>query len=549
MNQSTKADSHLLIWTLLSLLTVLYLFGSNILPLIPPDEPRYSQVARQMFESGDWITPRLGNYPWFEKPVLLYWLMCLCFAIFGVTEFALRLPSALSALVCVWLTYNIIKKVSEESSALLSATILGTSVFFVVFAHAATFDMLLTVCVSASLWYFFEFETLSRKNIHLFAAYAFCGLGILAKGFVAPAVIALSAAIYWFTEYRFRYLNQLHLVKGILLIVIVAGIWLVPVTIIHRSLFWDDFFLQHHLARYTSAKFHRAESVFFFVPIMLLGMYPWTAAMFCGLRNGRTDQEKKLIRFSLIWFISSFIFFSLSRSKLPGYILPLVPPLAVIAALSLHNAWKHGKTMRIIVTFSIIHIVVSGGIIFLLKHSEISRQSFSFMLCVIIIITILPGLFFYCKKFWQAVITQSTIMAIAILIVLYAIYPASNFNETRTLCKAVDSELNSDHKLAVYNIYDFSFVFYANAKVELDEKGYFLKLKNASELCRYLQNRDRGYIIADNEDVVWMRRSEFLKILRVISGPQRSIVVLKKQNNCSEGRAGNSLKKAKPAAF
>lgn len=520
-------DKHSRIWILLGCLTVLYFFGSNILPLIPPDEPRYSQVARQMFESGDWVTPRLGDHPWFEKPVLLYWLMCLSFKILGVTEFALRLPSAISALICVYLTYNIVRKAAGETGALLSATILGTSAFFVAFSHAATFDMLLTVCVAASLWSFFEFDALSGKKLHLFAAYAFCGLGILAKGFVAPAIITLTASIYWYTEHRFRDLGKLHLIKGILLAAIIAGIWLVPVTLIHRSLFWDDFFVQHHLARYTSSKLHRAESVFFFVPIVLLGMYPWTAGMFCGFRETRTDPERKLLRFSLIWFVSSFVFFSLSRVKLPGYILPLAPPLAVIAALLLLGAWNHGKKMRIIVAFSIIHIVVAGGILFFLKGFDIPHKSFfTIIASAILIIAILSALFFYHQQFWAAVITQSIILAIGILIILYAIYPATDLNETRTLCRAVEEELDSNHKIVVYNIYDFSLVFYAKAKVELDDKGYLIDLKNPTELYRYLKNKDRGYIIAYNEDLVWMRRTQFLKILQVISGPKRSIAVL-----------------------
>ncbi len=481
-----------------------------------------------MFENHDWITPRLGNHPWFEKPILLYWLMCLSFIIFGVTEFAVRFPSAVSALICVWLTYNVVKKASVgETSALLCATILGTSAFFVAFSHAATFDMLLTVCVAASLWSFFEFDALSGKKYHLFAAYAFCGLGILAKGFVAPAVIALSAGVYWFTEHRFRDIKRLHLISGILLAAFIAGVWLVPVTLIHRSLFWEDFFVQHHLARYTTAKLHRTESVFFFIPIVLLGMYPWTAGMFCGFRNGRTDQERKLLRFSLIWFISSFIFFSFSRSKLPGYILPLAPPLAVMAAFPLLGAWKHGKKMKIIATFSVIHILIAGGILFLLKDFDIPHKSvFTVIASVIVFIAILSALFFYRQKFWAAVITEAAFLAIGILIIIYAIYPATDFNETRTLCRAVESELDSNHKIAVYNIYDFSFVFYTNAKVELDEKGYFIDLKNVSELYRYLKNKDRGYILAYNEDLVWMERTGFLKILQVISGPKRSIAVV-----------------------
>lgn len=523
---SKDANHQSKLWILLALLAILYFFGSNVLPLIPPDEPRYSQVARQMFESGDWITPRLENHPWFEKPVLLYWLMCLSFKIFGVTEFALRLPSALSALICVYLTYNIVRKAAGETSALLSAIILGTSAFFVAFSHAATFDMLLTVCVAASLWSFFQFDALTGKKLHLFAAYAFCGLGILAKGFVAPAVIALTAAIYWYAEHRFRDMSKLHLITGILLAAVVAGVWLVPITFIHGSVFWNDFFLQHHLARFTSSKLHRAESVFFYVPIVLLGMYPWTAAMFCGFRDNRTDQERKLLRFSLIWFISSIIFFSLSKVKLPGYILPLAPPLAVMSALIIHGAWELGKRMRIIAVFSILHGLIAAGILFLLKNFNLPHEPFLLIALVIILVGTFSGLFFYHHRFWPGVIAQALIPASAILIILYAIYPATDFNETRTLCRAVASELDSNHKIVVYNIYDFSLVYYTNAKVELDDKGYFIGLKNPTDLYRYLQNKDRGYIVAYNEDLVWMRRTKFLKILQVISGPKRSIAVL-----------------------
>jgi 4-amino-4-deoxy-L-arabinose transferase-like glycosyltransferase len=524
MNKEPNHQSRL--WILLALLAILYLFGSNVLPLIPPDEPRYSQVARQMFESRDWITPRLENHPWFEKPVLLYWLMCISFKIFGITEFALRLPSAISALICVYLTYHVVRKAVGESNALLSAIILGTSAFFVAFSHAATFDMLLTMCVAASLWSFFQFEALTGRKLHLFAAYAFCGLGILAKGFVAPAVIALTAAIYWYTEHRFRDMGKLHLFKGIILAAVIAGVWLVPVTLIHGSVFWNDFFLQHHLARFTSSKLHRAESVFFYVPIVLLGMYPWTAGMFCGFRGGSTDQERKLLRFSLIWFLSSLIFFSLSKVKLPGYILPLAPPLAVITALIIHGAWERGKRMRIIAVFSIVHGLIAAGILSLLKKFYIPHESFLLIALIIILVGTFSALFFYHHRFWPGIIAQAAIPAFGIFIILYAIYPATDFNETRTLCRAVEPELDSNHKIVVYNIYDFSLVYYANAKVELDDKGYFIDLKNPTELYRYLQNKDRGYVIAYNEDLVWMRRTKFLKILQVISGPKRSIAVL-----------------------
>lgn len=530
MNQNTPAEMNSRgIWILLILLALLYIYGSNVLPLLGPDEPRYAQVARQMFESGDWITPRLGEYPWFEKPVLLYWMMSLCFAIFGVTEFAARLPSAVSALACVFLTYNAVKKATNEVLALLSATILGTSAFLMAFSHAASFDMLVTTCIAASLWYFFQFDAINGSKTKLFAAYAFCGLGILAKGFVAPAVIALAAGIYWLLEHRFREINKLHLLSGILLACAVAGIWMVPVTLIHGSQFWDDFFLQHHLMRYTSAQFHRAEGVFFFVPILLLGMYPWTGGIFCGFRGNRSNEERKLIRFSAIWLISSFVFFSLSRSKLPGYIVPLAPPFAVLSAIALCDAWKHGSRMRIIVSVGIFHIIVAAGILLGFRSFQVPHHPLLVIAAIILAITLLSAWLFHKQKLKLAVIAQALIPTVLIVIAVHAIYPATDLNETRTLCRAVNPELGSAHKIAVYNIYDFPLVFYTNAHVELNPKGYFVNLKTASDLYRYLLSKDRGYIIARNEELLWMQRSEFLHILKVISGSKRSIVVLRRR--------------------
>jgi 4-amino-4-deoxy-L-arabinose transferase-like glycosyltransferase len=224
-------------WFLFLGLSFLFMYGSNVLPLLGPDEPRYTQVARQMFESRDWITPRLGQHPWFEKPVLLYWLMSLSFALFGVNEFAARFPSVLGALFCVFLVYRIVKKVTGENRAFVCATLLGTSAFVVGFSHAATFDMLLTACITASLFYFFEYFANDQQPGKIYAAYAFCGLGILAKGFVAPAVIGLAAGIYWVLHRGWR--TKMHFVMGIFIVCGVAGIWLIPVSLIHGMRFWE----------------------------------------------------------------------------------------------------------------------------------------------------------------------------------------------------------------------------------------------------------------------------------------------------------------------
>src|SRR5574341_905635 len=154
------------IWLLFSASFLLFLFGSWQLPLLGPDEPRYSQIARQMLEGGDFIVPHLSSFAWFEKPALFYWLAAGSFWIFGVSEFAARLPSAIAALVTVFFVYRTVSRIVDSRRGFVCAWILATTCFVVGFAHAATFDMLLTCCVSAALCSFlrYEFEP-SRKQL------------------------------------------------------------------------------------------------------------------------------------------------------------------------------------------------------------------------------------------------------------------------------------------------------------------------------------------------------------------------------------------------
>jgi 4-amino-4-deoxy-L-arabinose transferase-like glycosyltransferase len=507
-------------WFLFLGLSFLFLYGSQVLPLLGPDEPRYTQVARQMFESGDWITPRLGEHPWFEKPVLLYWLMSLSFALFGVNEFAARFPSVLAALFCVFLVYRIVKKVTGENRAFLCAMVLGTSAFIVGFAHAATFDMLLTVCVTASLFYFFEYFAIDQQPWKIYSAYTFCGLGILAKGFVAPAVICLAAGIYWLLQRGWR--TKMHFLIGMLIVCGVAGIWLIPVTLIHGTRFWDDFFFQHHLQRYTTSQFHRSEGFLFYFPILALGMFPWTGAIFCSFRN----KNEKLIQFCAIWLVSAFLFFSFSQSKLPGYILPVAAPYAVLAGLALIDAWENKKITRILLCVGIFHLVMAAALFWGINKFEVPHSPVYLMAVAIGMAALLSVLLLIYKKAVAAFVAQTLIPLSAILIAVHGVYPGTNWNETHMLAKAVEPELKN-HNIAVFNIYDFSLVFYTNARVELDERGYFINLKNANDLFQYLSVRERGYIITSNEDLPWMERASFLRIVKVFPGKDRSIVVVK----------------------
>ncbi|HSE41540.1 MAG TPA: hypothetical protein VLH08_12335, partial [Acidobacteriota bacterium] len=290
----------------------------------------------------------------------------------------------------------------------------------------------------------------------------------------------------------------------------------------------DDFFFQHHLQRYTTSQFHRSEGFLFYFPILALGMFPWTGAIFCGFRSNRTEKEVKLTRFCAIWFISSFLFFSVSQSKLPGYILPLAPAYAVLCALSLADAWENNKRIRILVCLGVFQISTALALLWGVGKFQVPHSPVYLMAAVILILFIASASFLFARKASAALLTQALFSVAAILIAVHGIYPKTTWNETSYLVQKILPKLK-EHKIAVSNVYDFSLVYYTNGKVELDERGYFIDLRNANDLANYLSNREKGFVITSNDDLPWMRQASFLRILEIVQGPERSIIVLKRK--------------------
>src|SRR5688572_16548328 len=211
---------------------LLFLWGIWQLPLLGPDEPRYAQVAREMFETGEYFVPRLGGLIWFEKPVLLYWLMSICYALFGVHEFSARLPSVMAAAGTVWFLHFTLQKIAGPVKALLASTVLATTAFFISFSHAGTFDMLLTFCVTASLCSYLLYEQKPELNRWLMSMYIFAGLGVLAKGFVALIIIGLTLVAYMAITKRWNQVLRMKPLQGILLTACVIAVWFLPVSLI-----------------------------------------------------------------------------------------------------------------------------------------------------------------------------------------------------------------------------------------------------------------------------------------------------------------------------
>jgi len=317
----------------------LFFFGLSFFGLMGADEPRYAQVAREMLARHDWITPTLGGTPWLEKPPLYYWQAMIAYALFGVSDWSARLPSAIDATLMVVGIYFFLKRFrpgSHLDGALMTASAAGV----IGFARAASTDMPLAAMFTLALlaWYgWYE----SEQKYHLGAFYFFVGLGMLAKGPVAPFLAGVIVLLFVIAKGEWSLLRRTLWLPGILIFLVVAAPWFVAVQLKNPD-FFKIFVLQHNLQRFGSNLYHHREPIWYYVPVALLGLLPWVVFAITGIVEtirAWWAEKKEMLRgensldvFLLTWLIVPIIFFSMSQSKLPGYILPALPAGTLLLA-------------------------------------------------------------------------------------------------------------------------------------------------------------------------------------------------------------------------
>jgi 4-amino-4-deoxy-L-arabinose transferase-like glycosyltransferase len=335
VNQRTRAD-----WLLLTGLCIfLFFYGLGSFGLIGADEPRYAQVAREMLARHEWITPTLGGKVWLEKPVLYYWQAMLSYSVFGVEDWAARIPSALDATLLVLGVYLFLRRLRPAfhlDGALMTASAAG----IVGFARAAATDMPLAAMFSLAMLAWYAWWETSEKKF-LVGFYAFLGLATLAKGPLAPALAGAIVVLFAFLAKSSRIVLRTLWVPGLLVFFAIALPWYVAVQVRNRE-FFRVFVLEHNLARFGTNLYHHKQPFWFYLPVAALGLFPWLIfAISSGVETVRGWWSEKSAMFEsgdalsvllVLWFAFPILFFSLSQSKLPGYILPALPAGTLLVA-------------------------------------------------------------------------------------------------------------------------------------------------------------------------------------------------------------------------
>lgn len=323
------------IWLLLAVIW----FGTlGIRPLYKADESRYGEISREMVASGDWVTPRLNGFKYFEKPALQYWTTAAFFTVLGEHDWVARLWTALIGFAGIAMTLYAGNRLFGPPVGLYAAAILAGSPLYVLLGQVNTLDMSVSVFLAAAVFAF------ALNRMLLF--WAACALAVLSKGLIGIVLPLAAIGLYMVVRRDWGIVRRIRPVAGVLLFLAITAPWFIAVSMANAE-FAHFFFVQEHFQRFTTQMHHRVQPGWYFIPVLLAGLAPWLVPLFRSALQAirqRTDAELLL----WIWAIVVFVFFSASGSKLPAYILPIFPALGVLIARSATTATLKWQSIAMI---------------------------------------------------------------------------------------------------------------------------------------------------------------------------------------------------------
>ncbi|MFC5474062.1 glycosyltransferase family 39 protein [Paraherbaspirillum soli] len=368
------------VWLLFLLFCIIWCYMLGARTLVPTDEGRYAEMAREMVATGDWITLRLNGIKYFEKPPLQTWMNAITFELFGLGEWQARLWTGLCGLLGVVLVAFTGRRVFSPRVGFYAALVLGSSFLWAGLGHINTLDMGLSGMMTLALCGLLlgqrsDIGATERRNWMLLC-WAGMALAVLSKGLIGVVLPGAVLVLYTLFSRDWAIWKRLHLVLGLIVFFAITTPWFVLISLKNPE-FPYFFFIHEHFQRFTTDVHHRSGPLYYFAPILLLGIVPWLGVLFQSLWQGAHErsaasgfQPKKML---LIWAVFIFFFFSISDSKLPSYILPIFPALALLIACHLDNA----SNKAVIASASLLLLPAVVGLALCWKIPSLAKDAYS----------------------------------------------------------------------------------------------------------------------------------------------------------------------------
>src|SRR3990167_561222 len=451
-------QSYLLDMLVLALFLILfYMYSLGHYPLFIPDEGRYSEAAREMILTGNYITPHVNNVVFLEKPIFHFWLQAIALHFFGVNEWAVRFfPSLIGVLGCL-ITYLCGRYLFDRQTAIIASVILATSPLYFGAAHYANLDLEVAVFVSSSLLFFITAVKGYHRSLFLFLSYGCAALAFLTKGLIAIAFPILVIGIWILLLNRWNILKKIHAIKGTILFLIIILPWLILAQQSNPA-FFHYFIVVHQITRFLSVGvFNNPMPIWFYVPVVIIGLFPWTVVLFQSARSAASNiyhrannYETEL--FLLIWPSVIILFFSIPHSKMIGYILPVFPPLALLIAHYLALQINNKNNSRIVLLLMCANFLLAI-IIFILTYIKpiiFSPQFKIYSNAMVLTLCISSILLFFAKKNMKAIFVSCILTNIFLLIILMHGASFLNTHSTKPLVQVLKKYLIPQDEVVNY---------------------------------------------------------------------------------------------------
>ena len=531
---------------------LLYISLLPVMPLAEPDESRYSAIPSSMNKSGDYITPRLKEAVYIEKPPLAYWATALSFKIFGENEFSSRLFAGLCAWGCILLVYSMGRFLHDEKTGLYGAAVLTTSFFHFAIGRINILDMPLAFFMSLAIWSGYRYCAAAGRKEWLYLCYLASALAFLAKGLIGIVLPAAIIVIWLVSVRRWRDIPRLISPLGILIFLAVSLPWLLLIQQAHGD-FFRFFFVQEHFQRYTTTIHHRYQPFYFYLPIIILGMLPWCAFLYKALRKkgeclisddgGQVSVWNKFPWFRkedaiylMIWAGFITLFFSLSSSKLIPYIAAIFLPLSLFlgSIFRLYDEQKGDSISKNNITRDDLPVILQSLIFIIVLTLAvtpfIAKQSSSTLwwpwivvpVILQILLVFLPG---YVRRrtggHWFV-----TVYIITALFLGSFIFPVSQFispvKSAYDLVQAVKKYVPPDQELYQYGMSMYGVDFYGKIRTPIvdalgevrygseflppaEKEHYFL---NSKEFFKLVRQRQITYCATEGQERLEMLRKK-----------------------------------------